>query len=64
VISAHLNEYPLQVCDAWIISRLASMSKDVTAHMNDLQMQRTTNALYAFAWNDLCSVYLVRLFIL
>jgi valyl-tRNA synthetase len=44
--------------DRWILSRLALACSAVTAGIEDLTFQDSINAVYAFAWNELCDWYL------
>ncbi|MFM7244622.1 MAG: class I tRNA ligase family protein [Planctomycetaceae bacterium] len=44
--------------DRWLLSRLASVSRDATRLVDDYKFAELARILYAFAWDDYCSAYL------
>ncbi len=44
--------------DRWLASRLASVSRDVTAAIDSAHFAEAGRLLYAFAWDEFCSAYL------
>ena len=44
--------------DAWILSRLATVSKDVEAHLSEFHFDRAAGDLYQFVWHEFCDWYL------
>jgi len=47
----------LTVEDRWLISRLATVTEQVTAGLKTYHYADATKALYDFAWDDFCSFY-------
>jgi valyl-tRNA synthetase len=43
--------------DRWILSRLNTVTRDVTAALDSYRFADSARALYAFAWNDFCDYY-------
>jgi valyl-tRNA synthetase len=50
-------EEELAVEDRWLLSRLATVTKTVTAALGDYRYSDAAKALYDFAWNEFCSFY-------
>ncbi len=44
--------------DRWLLSRLATVSAEVTAAIDGYHFAEAARLLYAFAWDDYCSAYL------
>ncbi|MFM8283154.1 MAG: valine--tRNA ligase [Planctomycetaceae bacterium] len=49
---------PESLEDRWLASRLASVSRDVTAAIDGARFAEAGRLLYAFAWDEFCSAYL------
>ena len=49
---------PDAVEDRWLASRLASVSRAVTAAIDEAHFAEAGRLLYAFAWDEFCSAYL------
>ena len=47
----------LQVEDRWILSRLATVTQDVTAALDEYRYADAARTLYGFAWDEFCSFY-------
>jgi valyl-tRNA synthetase len=47
--------------DRWVLSRLATVTKEVTAALEAYQYAEAARVLYDFAWNEFCSFYLEML---
>jgi len=47
----------LAIEDRWILSRLASLTRQVTAALDGYRYADATRLLYEFAWDDFCSFY-------
>jgi valyl-tRNA synthetase len=43
--------------DRWLLSRLATVTEQVTGLLEQFQYAEAAKALYDFAWNDFCSSY-------
>ena len=50
-----MREAPLE--DRWLASRLASVTRDVTAAIDDYRFAEASRVLYAFVWDQFCSAY-------
>jgi valyl-tRNA synthetase len=44
--------------DRWLLSRLASVTRDATKAIDDFKFAELARVLYAFAWDEYCSAYL------
>jgi valyl-tRNA synthetase len=44
--------------DRWILSRLAGVTAEVTAALEEYRLNDAATALYRFVWNDFCDWYL------
>ena len=53
---AELAALPLE--DRWLLSRLASVTRDATKAVDDYRFAEASRILYAFAWDEFCSAYL------
>src|SRR5262249_13392370 len=51
-----LEELPLE--DRWILSRLATVTADVTGHLEDYGFSEVARTLYDFTWSEFCDWYL------
>ncbi len=47
----------LQIEDRWILSRLATVTREVNAALAAYRYSDAARALYEFAWDDFCSFY-------
>ncbi len=54
-------EDDLTVEDRWMLSRLATVSNNVTAYLEDFKYAEATRELYEFAWHQFCSFYVEML---
>jgi valyl-tRNA synthetase len=54
--SADVAGLPLE--DRWLLSRLASVSRDATRLVDEYKFAELARVLYAFAWDEYCSAYL------
>jgi valyl-tRNA synthetase len=53
---AEVAALPLE--DRWLLSRLASVTRDATKAVDDYRFAEASRILYAFAWDEFCSAYL------
>jgi valyl-tRNA synthetase len=44
--------------DRWLLSRLASVSRDATTAIDEYRFAEAARILYGFAWDEYCSAYL------
>jgi valyl-tRNA synthetase len=44
--------------DRWLLSRLASVTREATRAIDDFKFAELARVLYAFAWDEYCSAYL------
>ena len=44
--------------DRWLMSRLASVTRDATKAIDEYRFAEAARILYAFAWDEFCSAYL------
>ena len=44
--------------DRWLLSRLASVTRDATKAIDEYRFAEAARILYAFAWDEYCSAYL------
>ena len=51
-----VSSLPLE--DQWLLSRLASVTRNATRAIADYKFAELARELYAFAWDDYCSAYL------
>ena len=51
-------DLPPALEDRWLVSRLASVSRDVTAAIDGYRFAEASRLLYGFAWDEFCSAYL------
>jgi valyl-tRNA synthetase len=56
--AAPVDSKQLAVEDRWILSRLATVTGQVTAGLEGYHYGDAARALYDFAWNEFCSFYL------
>jgi len=49
---------PESLEDRWLASRLATVSREVTAAIDEARFAEAGRLLYAFAWDEFCSAYL------
>jgi len=56
-IPAAVKDSELAVEDRWILSRLATVTAQVNADLEDYRYGDAARALYDFAWNEFCSFY-------
>ncbi|HMO83488.1 MAG TPA: valine--tRNA ligase [Lacipirellulaceae bacterium] len=47
----------LMLEDRWLLSRLATVTRDVTDDLQSYRFAEAARTLYAFAWNDFCDYY-------
>ena len=55
--AAPINEKDLTVEDRWILSRLYTVSQNVTASLEGYKYAEATRELYDFAWDNFCSFF-------
>ncbi|MEX0670753.1 MAG: class I tRNA ligase family protein [Pirellulales bacterium] len=48
----------LELADRWLLSRLASVTREATQAIDEYRFAEATRILYAFAWDEFCSAYL------
>ncbi|GGJ61790.1 valine--tRNA ligase [Deinococcus aquiradiocola] len=48
----------LTLADRWIISRLDAVTREVTAHLDALDIGAAIRALYSFTWDEFCDWYI------
>jgi valyl-tRNA synthetase len=53
-----INEAELSVEDRWILSRLATVTHDVTTSLEKFHYAEAAKSLYDFAWDEFCSFYI------
>ncbi|MFM8497109.1 MAG: class I tRNA ligase family protein, partial [Planctomycetia bacterium] len=53
-----LDVEPTALEDRWLMSRLASVTRDATRAIDDYRFAEAARILYAFAWDEFCSAYL------
>ncbi len=53
-----VDEDSLEVEDRWVLSRLATVTKQVTEHLNVYHFDHAARTLYDFAWDEFCSFYI------
>ncbi|MDB4623697.1 class I tRNA ligase family protein, partial [bacterium] len=56
-----ISEDDLTVEDRWMLSRLTTVSGNVTAYLEDFKYADATRELYEFAWHQFCSFYVEML---
>ncbi len=56
--AATVADGELLVDDRWILSRLATVTQDVTTHLAGYRYSEAAKVLYGFAWDEFCSFYL------
>lgn len=49
---------PLKLEDRWILSRLATVTEQVTKHLEVYEMAAASRILYEFTWSEFCDWYL------
>ena len=52
------DDQPLTVVEAWIVSRLQQVAKEVAARLDAYEFDLAANALYQFIWHEFCDWYL------
>lgn len=58
---APVTDDQLETEDRWILSRLATVTREVTAAIDKYQYAESARLLYEFAWDDFCSYYVEML---
>lgn len=53
----NVNAADLRVEDRWLLSRLASLTSEVSTALDEYRFADAARALYEFAWNEFCSFY-------
>ncbi len=53
--AVRLEELPLE--DRWILSRLSTVTQEVTRHLEHYQYSDVSRALYDFTWSEFCDWY-------
>jgi valyl-tRNA synthetase len=53
-----IAENDLTTEDRWILSRLATVTREVTDSLRGYHYADAANSLYEFAWNEFCSFYI------
>ncbi len=59
--AAPLAESELLVEDRWVLSRLATVTDEVTQALAEFRFADATRSLYDFAWDEFCSFFLEML---
>ncbi len=59
--AAAVAEQQLQLEDRWILSRLASVTQQVTSALENYHYADAARSLYDFAWDEFCSFYVEML---
>jgi valyl-tRNA synthetase len=54
---APVGDDELEIEDRWILSRLTTVTQQVTDWLNEYHFDYAAKALYDFAWNEFCSFY-------
>ncbi|MFI5331239.1 MAG: valine--tRNA ligase [Desulfobaccales bacterium] len=52
------DEQPLTTVEAWILSRLQQVAKEVAVRLDAYEFDLAANALYQFIWHEFCDWYL------
>jgi valyl-tRNA synthetase len=60
-VAAPIAEDDLTVEDRWMLSRLTTVSRNVTSYLEDFKYADATRELYEFAWHQFCSFYVEML---
>ena len=60
-VAAPIVEDDLTVEDRWMLSRLTTVSRNVTSYLEDFRYADATRELYEFAWHQFCSFYVEML---
>jgi valyl-tRNA synthetase len=55
---AALDPASLPLEDRWLLSRLASVTREATRAIDEYRFAEAARTLYAFAWDEYCSAYL------
>jgi len=55
---AQRDEQPLDVVEAWIMSRLQQVIQEVTGHLKNYAFDQAAHVLYQFIWHQFCDWYL------
>ncbi len=55
---APVAEEELRVEDRWILSRLATVTRQVNAALDEYRYSDAAKALYSFAWDEYCSFFI------
>ncbi len=53
-----LDTASLPLADRWLLSRLASVTREASRAIDDYRYAELARLLYSFAWDELCSAYL------
>lgn len=56
--SADIDRATLSLEDRWILSRLASVTAEVTTALEQFRYSDAARTLYSFAWDEFCSFYI------
>ncbi len=56
-LAQSLRDADLMLEDRWILSRLNTVTRDVTDALEHYRFADAARTLYAFAWNDFCDYY-------
>jgi valyl-tRNA synthetase len=60
-VSKPIDVEQLTIEDHWILSRLATVTQQVSAALDSYQYAEATRTLYSFAWDEFCSFYVEML---
>jgi valyl-tRNA synthetase len=55
---AQPDELPLSAAEAWILSRLQQVIRDVVSHLGAYDFDQAAHVLYQFTWHEFCDWYL------
>jgi len=58
VAALPLDRTAMPLEDRWLLSRLASVTRDATRAIDHYKFAELSRVLYAFAWDEYCSAYL------
>ena len=57
-VPGEVDAVDLRIEDRWLLSRLATVTKEVSTSLDAYHFADAARALYDFAWNEFCSFYI------
>ncbi len=57
-LKTDIQNIKLQIEDKWIISKLNTLSKEVTTNMDNYDLGVAIDKIYTFIWNEFCDWYI------